>query len=78
MEFKQSIRIGKGINDVFGLQCVAAVRKDLFGGVFYDLFGYMMHDGNNVTAREGDWLCEDYYGKWHLLTNEQYLESLKH
>ena len=76
MNFKQAIKIGRGIEDVFRLPCVAAIRKDIFGAAFYDLYGFIMHDGRSVSAREGDWICEDNEGKWHLLTNEEY-EQLK-
>ena len=74
--FKQTIRIGRGIEGIFRLPCVAAVRKDIFGAAFFDLYGFIMHDGKNAVARQGDWICEDYKGKWWLLTNEEY-EQLK-
>ena len=72
MNFKQAIQIGSNITDIFRLPCVWAVRKDVFGAVFYDLYGFVMHDGNSAIAREGNWLCEDDEGKWHLLSNEEY------
>ena len=72
MNFKQAIRIGRGIEGVFRLPCVAAIRKDIFGAAFFDLYGFIMHDGKSVSAREGDWLCETYNGKWKWLTNEEY------
>ena len=72
MNFKQSIRIGRHIENVFRLPCVAAVRKDIFGAAFYDLYGFVMHDNKGAVAREGNWICEDDSGRWHLLTNEEY------
>ena len=72
MEFKQAIRIGHGIEGIFKLPCIAAIRKDIFGAPFFDTYGFLMYDRKGVSAREGDWLCEDYYGDWHLLTNEEY------
>lgn len=75
MEFRQAIRIGHSIEGIFKLPCIAAIRKDIFGEAFYELYGFLMHDNNGAVAREGDWVCEDYDGKWHLITNEEY-ESL--
>ena len=75
-DFKQEIRIGKSIEGIFRLPCVAAVRKDIFGAAYFDTYGFVMHDGKGVSAREGDWLCEDHSGKWWWLTNEIY-EQLK-
>ena len=78
MKFKQAIRIGQSIEGIFRLPCIAAIRKDIFGAAFYDLYGFIMHDGKSVVAREGDWLCEDYKGKWYLLTNEMYEQIEKY
>lgn len=72
MGFKQAIRIGHGIEGIFKLPCIAAIRKDIFGAAFFDTYGFIMHDGKSVSAREGDWLCEDDDNRWHLLTNEEY------
>lgn len=72
MEFKQCIQIGRSIGDIFRLPCVAAIRKDIFGTAFYELYGFIMEDGRNVVAREGNWLCELRNGKWKLMTNEEY------
>ena len=74
MRFKQTIQISKTIEGIFKLPCIAAVRKDIFGAPFFDTYGFLMYDGNNGSAREGDWLCEDYDNKWHLLSNEEYKE----
>jgi hypothetical protein len=71
--FKQSIRIGKNIEGIFKLPCVAAIRKDIFGAAFFELYGYMMQDKKSAVAREGDWLCENYKGHWTLFTNDEYI-----
>ena len=76
MMFKQAIRISKGMRSIFNLPCVAAIRKGIFGEAFFDLYGFIMHNGKNAVAKEGDWLCENYNERWHLLTNEEY-EQLK-
>lgn len=68
MGFVRSIHIeGKSIDDVFRLPCVSGVRKDIFGAVFFDLYGFIMHDGESVSAVKGDWLCEDSEGKWSVV-----------
>lgn len=72
MNFKQAIRIGRSIDGIFRLPCVASVRKDLFGTSFFELYGHCMLDRKNAIAREGDWLCEDKGRKWVVLNNEQY------
>lgn len=74
LKFKQSIQIGKSLEGIFRLPCVAAVRKDIFGAAFYDTYGFVMADGKSISAREGDWLCEDYKGHWHWFTNEDYVK----
>lgn len=74
MRFKQTIQISKTIEGIFKLPCIAAIRKDIFGAPFFDTYGFLMYDGNSGSAREGDWLCEDYDNKWHLLSNEEYKE----
>lgn len=74
IEFVTAIQIGKNITDIFRLPCIAAIRKDIFGAVFYELYGFLMSDGRNAVAREGNWLCENYNSKWKLMTNEEYLE----
>ena len=73
IEFVTAIQIGKNITDIFRLPCIAAIRKDIFGAVFYELYGFLMSDGRNAVAREGNWLCEDEKHRWHLLTNEEYV-----
>lgn len=78
MKFKQAIHIGRNIEGIFRLPCIAAIRKDIFGAAFYDLYGFIMHDRKNAVAREGDWLCEDSAGKWYLLTNEMYEQIEKY
>ena len=72
MKFKQCIQIGRTIEGIFRLPCIASIRKDIFGAAFFDTYGFVMHDGKSVSAREGDWLCVDYNNRWHLLTNEEY------
>lgn len=75
MKFKQAIHISSQIEGVFRLPCVAAIRKDIFGAAFFDLYGHMMHDKKNAVAREGDWLCELRNGKWIVMNNKEYEEN---
>ena len=63
---KQKIRIeGKCIEDIFNLPCIVGIEKYPKGG------GYFYKLSDNSYAQIGDWLCEDYYGCWHVYTNEQ-------
>lgn len=70
--YRQAIQIGKNIEGIFKLPCVWTIRKDIFGAAFYELYGFLMQDGKSAVAREGDWLCEDYKGRWTLFTNDEY------
>lgn len=72
MKFKQCIQIGRSVEGIFRLPCVVAIRKDIFGAAFFDTYGFIMDDGKSVSAREGDWLCENYNGHWKWFTNEEY------
>ena len=73
MEFKQCIQIGRTIEGIFRLPCIASIRKDIFGAAFFDTYGFIMHDGKSVSAREGDWLCESDSGRWYWFTNEEFM-----
>ena len=75
MRFKQTIQISKTIEGIFKLPCIAAIRKDIFGAVFFDTYGFLMYDGNSGSAREGDWLCELRNGKWIVMNNKEYEEN---
>lgn len=74
MKFKQCIQIGRTIEGIFKLPCIAAIRKDLFGATFFDTYGFIMHDGKSVSAREGDWLCELENNRWIVMNNKEYEE----
>lgn len=58
--YKQVVKIEKSIDDIFKLPCVEAVVKN--GSKHY--FG--VRCVNDSRAFEGDWLCEDYIGNWHV------------
>lgn len=72
-KFKQAIHIGRSTEGIFRLPCIVAARKDIFGATFYECYGFIMHDGKSVSAREGDWLCESDSGRWYWFTNEEFM-----
>lgn len=77
MRFKQAIHIeGNSLGDLFQIPCVFGIRKDGKGGFVIHLFGdtYNGHVqwGEYNIADIGDWLCEDYEGRWHCLKDEEY------
>lgn len=75
-KFKQAIHLeGRCIDDVFKLPCVAGIRKNVFGAIIYDLYGFVMADDSYKAPVTGDWLCEDGKGKWHVMSNEEYEEE---
>ena len=75
MRFKQAIQIGSHIDDIFKLPCVFSALK-ASKGIVYTLFGdtiaEMYNVGDKIIAYQGDWLCEDYEGHWHLLSDDEY------
>ena len=71
MNYKQKIQItGKSIDDIFKLPCVCSVHKTVFGGIVFDLYGFVMVDGSSTTATSGEWLCELENGMWRVETND--------
>ena len=85
IRYKQAIQIGSRVTStVFDLPCVLGCHKTGSGSpaqVVWHLFGDTearhIRWGETVTAYPGDWLCEDYDGRWHLLTDEEYQETIK-
>ena len=82
IHFCQSILIGDRISHtVFSLPCVMSARKDADGKFYYTLFGDTITDlfrwGDTIVAFPGDWLCEDYDGRWHLLNDAEYQDHQK-
>ena len=72
-EYKQCIRIGRNITDIFNLPCVIEIKKLVNGKPLYTIAasddnGKYMQD----LAETGDWLCQDNNEKWHVLTDKVY------
>ena len=69
--YKQCIQIGNDVTNIMKLPCIFSCHKMNE----YDL-EYLMYDwdknGQYIALHKGDWVCEDYNGKWHKLTNEEY------
>ncbi len=72
--YKQCIQIGYNVTNILKLPCVYSCHKEGKD----DHLVFLMYDwdeqGQYVKAQIGDWLCEDYNGKWHKLTNKEYGE----
>ena len=83
IRYKQAIQIGHNITDNMQVPCVmeCTKRDNLRGG--HRIEYYYTLDPSKMVPREwqyahlGDWLCEDYDGRWHLLTDEEYQETIK-
>ena len=68
--YRQMIHIeGKSIDDIFRLPCVRCICKTIFGSIVYDLYKFIVAEGSETTAGDGDWLCELYDGKWVVEKN---------
>lgn len=69
--YRQYIHIeGKCMEDIFNLPCIVAIQK-----YRNDKYCYLLSDGSH--AYTGDWICEDYSGHWHALSDFQLKSSLK-
>lgn len=63
--YKQAIHIGTNVTDIMRLPCVIACFKQPRGGCTY-LYEIDTAD-NPRYAAQGEWLCEDYNGEWHIV-----------
>ena len=74
--FRQAIHIGRNITDIMALPCVTACLKKNDKQDF-EWMEYIINGDEEQRANEGDWLCEDYDGRWHLLTDDDYQKTIK-
>ena len=70
MKFKQCIKVGKNATDIMKLPCVYGCYKDGDGNLYYELNDWDSN-GENVKVFAGEWLCEGYDGKWHVLSESE-------
>lgn len=59
--FIQAVQVGKNATAILSLDCVTAARK-VMGELIFDISS----NGNVCQARKGDWIVQDYQGKWHV------------
>jgi hypothetical protein len=50
---------------IFQLECICSCHKDADGRVVYLLYDWD-EQGQNVELRPGQWLCQDYDGRWEV------------
>ena len=65
---KQAIHVGRHVTDLMRLPCVYSCHKEADGTLCYLLYDWD-EKGQYVKAHEGQWLCEDYDGKWTVTDN---------
>lgn len=71
MRYKQTIQIGDNVTDIMRLPCVSGCKKlDDKNG--FEWLEYQIKGSDSETAEKSDWLCEDYDGRWHCLSDEEY------
>ena len=75
--WKQAIQIGSNVTDMMKLPCVYSCHKEADGGLCFLLYDWNEY-GRYVEARQGDWLCEDYDGRWHLLNDKEYKDGIEY
>ncbi len=75
--FVKAVHVDRHIEGIFKLPCVCSVRK-CHSGIEYTLFCDTVSGLSGieepVVAHVGDWLCEDCFGHWHLLSDDEYKE----
>lgn len=73
-KFQKAIQVPRHVSQsVMDLPCVESFHKSGNGGYYYVLYWIHMHDNTRCKyAHPGEWLCEDYDGKWHVLTDDEY------
>ena len=66
MKYKQMIKVGRHIRNIFDLPCVNSVFKTEKGLPLYEVYAQ-----NAKWASVGQWLCEDEEGQWWVLDNDK-------
>ena len=61
--YKQSVKIGANITDIMCLPCVNACYKQSDKTFIFEI---ETRDFSRF-ASQGEWLCEDYNGDWHII-----------
>lgn len=74
--YKRAIQItNRNTTAILNLPCTKAViKKDDRHG--YEWLEYVIK-GTQDRAEQGDWLCEDHAGNWHILTDDEYKTTYK-
>lgn len=67
-EYIMTIQIGRNVTDIIALPCVDGVRKSFGGTLIYQVNTFY---NSPKYAREGDYICKDHDGKWHVEYNHQ-------
>ena len=62
MKYKQKIRIGKHVQDLFRIEEVKGIGKEIGGRVKIEIIA----DGKLQWAYEGDWICQKEDGSWTI------------
>lgn len=60
------VQIGRNVTDIMDLPCVDSVRKSFEGTLVYQVNTF---HNSPKCAREGDYICKDHNGEWHVETN---------
>ena len=62
-KYTMTVQIGRNVTDIIALPCVDSVRKS-YNGVLI----YQVNTGKSQPeyAREGDLICQDNNGEWHV------------
>ena len=75
--YRQVILIPKKVTPtIFSLPCVFSVHKEA-DGICYLLYDWD-EQGNYIELRPGQYLCEDYDGKWEVKNEKDIKNNRKH
>lgn len=61
MEYRRRIQVGRNVTDIMELPCVNMCIRGDDGRI-----RYFTSERPTVVVWEGDWLCEDTDGNWHV------------
>lgn len=62
IKYRRKIKIGNNVTRIINLPCICGCKKDN-NSLVYFLFAWDEY-GDMIEAHPGDWLCEDYDGRW--------------
>ena len=72
----------RNIEDIFKLPCVQSIEKTEDGSFLVKTFPFYTEEGDCLVKQffigsETDWVCQLAFGKWCILSDEEYKEKMQ-